>query len=668
MSSNTLSTIAYSKNMAQALLTDVEVGSNTYYLFIGNHSPLDNTVPEMSLNYYDTHLDPHRNMICGKKLYSNNFSEVVRRIPYVSDTVYDMYDDTDSNLDTSDYYVQVDSGAYFHVFKCLDNNFGANSTVQPEYSDISGSNTYIYKTSDGYRWRYMYSTTSGHVSTFGTTDYFPLIYDIEQSVEPVPGAIDIIAIANTGRGYNNYLRGTLAKADLKINGDPTIYAITNSTASFVNGYYTGCSMYISGGTGAGGHTTILDYFVTESGKYVQLTEAFTTAPTNGSTYEIYPSVDINGDGYQTINAVARAVINASSGNSICRIEMLDRGAGYTYASANVVTNSVVGVITRSELRPIYSPSGGHGSDIPAELGSRGVILSAKLANSESNTIVTTNTYRQLGVIKNVLFSNTEVTVNTNFGVFTTGEAVYKVSTRKLDSNCTSTVGSDTITGTASSAFDEQLASGDYVYLVDPDSPEYQLGVVDAITNSSEFTITSVSRLTSSNTKIYLANATYQGTVVQSISGDVFTLGDCRGTFGVGDFLVGIDSGSIGTVESLSMSDIPKDFKTYSAMYKYDVSMYSGSFEENETVYQYNTNNATAYVQSIEGSNVHVTRQSGVFYENHDIDGSTSGNKALINNAYKPDIQFGSGDILYLNNFEPVNRTNNTESFKLFFSY
>lgn len=668
MSSNTLATIAYTKNMSELLLSDVTDGSNTYYFFIGNHTPLSNTVPEMSNGYDDSHLDPYRNMIAGKKLFANNFAEVIRNIPYVSDTVYAMYDDTDTALDTKDYYAVVNAGSYYHVFKCLDNNFGANSTVAPEYSDISGGNTYVYQTSDGYRWKYMFSTDSNNVDKFGTLNYFPLVYDQEQSLSPVPGAIDIIAIANTGRGYHNYTKGTFAKADLKVNGDPTIYAITNSTASFTNGYYSGCIVYISAGTGSGNYAIVQDYFVTETGKYIQLVNAFGTAPTNGSKYEIYPNVDINGDGYQTTNAVARAIINASSSNSVYKIELLDRGSGYTYAAASVVANAAVGVITEASVRPIYSPKDGHGSNIPAELGSRGVMLSTKLANSESNTIVTTNTYRQLGIIKNPLFANVQVTVNSNHGVFTTEESVYTLTKRQMDVGCTINTSSNVVTGHANSVFDEQFVVSDYVYLVDSDVEEYALTQVVSVTNSTSLIVSSIGTFDSSNVTVYLANVNYKGTVKESLSGTSFTLKDCRGTFAIGDLLVGMDSGAFGTVETLASASIEKDFSTYVSMYKYDVSMYSGSFENDETVFQYNTNNAFGYVHSVVGSNVYVTYQSGMFFENHDIDGETSGYKGLINNAYKPDIEFGSGEILYLNNIEPKNRTNNTESFKLFFSY
>lgn len=668
MSSNTLATIAYTKNMSELLLSDVADGSNTYYFFIGNHTPLSNTVPEMSNSYDDSHLDPYRNMIAGKKLYSNNFTEVIRNIPYVSDTVYAMYDDSDTALDTKDYYAVVNAGSYYHVFKCLDNNFGANSTIRPEYSDISGGNTYVYQTSDGYRWKYMYSTDSNNVDKFSTLNYFPLVYDLEQSLSSVPGAIDIIAIANTGRGYHNYTKGTFAKADLKINGDPTIYAITNSTASFTNGYYSGCIVYISAGTGSGNYAIVQDYFVTETGKYIQLVNAFGTAPTNGSKYEIYPNVDINGDGYQTTNAVARAIINASSSNSVYKIEMLDRGSGYTYAAASVVANAAVGVITKASLRPIYSPKGGHGSDIPSELGSRGVMLSTKLANSESNTIVTTNTYRQLGIIKNPLFANVQVTVNNNHGVFTTGESVYTLTKRQMDMGCSINTSSNVVLGHANSMFNEKFGASDYVYLAGSDVEDYLLTQVVSVTNSTSLIVSDVGTFDSSNVTVYLANVNYKGTVKETLSGTSFTLKNCRGTFAADDLLVGIDSGAFGTVETLASASIEKNFSTYVSMYKYNVSMYSGTFENNETVFQYNTNNAFGYVHSVVGSNIYVTYQSGMFFENHDIDGKTSGYKGLINNAYKPDIEFGSGEILYLNNIEPKNRTNNTESFKLFFSY
>lgn len=90
------------------------------------------------------------------------------------------------------------------VFKCLVNNNGAASTVMPEI-DVGGSlpeNQFIM-TSDGYKWKYLYTIPSGLKEKFFTSDWMPVVNDNIVTNSSADGRLDIIKIFNGGSGYLN---------------------------------------------------------------------------------------------------------------------------------------------------------------------------------------------------------------------------------------------------------------------------------------------------------------------------------------------------------------------------------------------------------------------------------------------------------------------------------
>lgn len=107
------------------------------------------------------------------------------------------------------------------VFKCLFNNNGAQSTIKPEIT-LGGQlpeNPYI-ETSDGYKWKYLYTIPSGLKNKFFTEKYMPVISDPVVVRNAEDGRIDIVEIKNPGNGYfqgtttNNY-------SIVTVNGDGT---------------------------------------------------------------------------------------------------------------------------------------------------------------------------------------------------------------------------------------------------------------------------------------------------------------------------------------------------------------------------------------------------------------------------------------------------------------
>lgn len=135
------------------------------------------------------------------------------------------------------------------VFKCLFNNSNAVSTVEPETS-ISGQlpGSAFITTSDGYKWKYMYTIPSGLKRKFFTSDYMPVHTENITVSNAVDGRIDIVKIINGGSGYYNGLTTTNYSPSsniVKVVGDGTEAQIT---LNITDGVVTGVNI-LNGGRG-----------------------------------------------------------------------------------------------------------------------------------------------------------------------------------------------------------------------------------------------------------------------------------------------------------------------------------------------------------------------------------------------------------------------------------
>lgn len=659
--------VSHSQKLNLADLLDTALTSNGYYFFIADH--LRQSAPIDLFDYdRDTLIDVYHNMILGQRISVNNATVVIRNIPYVSGTFYATYDDSDQFLSDKKFYTTVHEGALYHTYKCLDNNFEGASTITPTFADINGANTNFYQTSDGYVWKYMYSVTDTDVLKFGTTDFFPVIANSVVSASAIPGALDVIDIETVGRGYNNYLYDTFSGADIKINGNTLVYALVNSIASGVNTFYTGCLIYLSDGTGAGQYQTITDYFTTNTGKYIVLDNAFAITPQNGTKFQITPKVNVFGSGDQTINAVGRALINSASSNSIFKIEMLSRGLGYSFLAANVSASPVVALIQKAALRPIYGPAKGHGFDARQELFGTRLIINSKF---NSNTItINTNSFAQIGILKNPIFTLATVGHDSNSSVgFLAGEKVSKISPLLISQNAVlSTTNPGVICNGAN--FNNQVNVGTFLYLQDATLGNNQLAVVNSIINSTSITISSNGYFNSNTVNVYLANRSANATISYISNGTSINLSSIGVGFNTNDKFIGETSGAIGNVVLITVSGLAKNFDTYVGLYKYSVTPGTGTFLQDELVSTGNLSIANAYLHSVVGNNtIYTSNQVGQFTVGSVIVGQQSSATATINTKYLPEIIFGSGQVLYLENIDPKTRSNNdVETFKTIFEF
>ena len=234
-------------NAEQFVESFSESAATTYYLFIGRaHSwATDADVQGNSINEGTDASPPTPNddvtsefynyddMIGAKLISSSDVSHVIPRRNWTTGTTYDMYEHNISssnaansgatNLFDSTYFVMNSSNA---VYKVIENDGATASTVEP----TSTSNS-IFETSDGYRWKYMYSLTSAETLNFMSTDFIHVSTDSTVSAAAVDGALDTILVVAGGSSFNTSSGSTISAIPIRGDGSGGIASVTISSGA-----------------------------------------------------------------------------------------------------------------------------------------------------------------------------------------------------------------------------------------------------------------------------------------------------------------------------------------------------------------------------------------------------------------------------------------------------
>src|SRR5210317_1774149 len=176
-------------------------------------------------------------LLAAKRVTTSDVSYVIPRRNWTTGTVYDYYRHDYGNRITGTTTTQTsDSGASvlfdatfyvmssaFNVYKCLDNNSGANSTVEP-----TGTSTSILTTADGYKWKYMYTLSATEQANFLSTDFMAVSTDSTVSSAAVNGAINIVKIKTAGSGGTD---GTHTGIAIRGDGSSGTVSVTVSSGA-----------------------------------------------------------------------------------------------------------------------------------------------------------------------------------------------------------------------------------------------------------------------------------------------------------------------------------------------------------------------------------------------------------------------------------------------------
>jgi len=225
-------------------------GGNSLYMFISKPNPWENDVVLNPLDKQTYNAKIWDEMISLKRILPESIAHIIKRVDWETGVVYSEYDTDDENLFGKNFYVL---NSEFNVYKCISNNNGSSSTIEP-----SGKNLNIVTLSDNYRWKFLYSITTGERIKFLTNNWMPVFINDDVSANAKGGAIEQIRILNGGRNYS-----TLSTVTIKGDGqDAVIYPKLNLGVLYDFAYnnigsnYKNAIATINDSTGSGEYANI----------------------------------------------------------------------------------------------------------------------------------------------------------------------------------------------------------------------------------------------------------------------------------------------------------------------------------------------------------------------------------------------------------------------------
>ena len=243
-------------HIASMLDNDIHYQKSNYYYFLGKIEPWGDVdiPPETTSENYKSETDIRSNALYFKKIGSNDVSVMTKRFNWEFGKIYEKWNDEKVMYELPFYCITNDN----IVYKCLDNNGGVASTVKPEDKSFS-----VFRTSDGYLWKYMYTVPTFKHARFSSDNYIPVQKSLTDSFYN-KGSIDQISITKSGSGYLDTAMTTIGVSTDTVTGSGASASIvTNSSGKIVgfsnivvgNNYTNGVNLTIVSETGFGAEIT-----------------------------------------------------------------------------------------------------------------------------------------------------------------------------------------------------------------------------------------------------------------------------------------------------------------------------------------------------------------------------------------------------------------------------
>lgn len=333
-------------SLAEAVYNELQSRQANYYYYIGKVLPWATPLaPDTPLGTQSYEHETRNRIITIKKIQPSDVSLVVRRIDWLSGTVYDQYDGDysptfksstgASSLKDSNFYVLTSD---FHVYKCLFNNNGSPSTEKPYGTSVTPLTTV-----DGYKWKYMYTIPLSLRNRFLTTEYMPVQRSITNSYYS-NGEVDSVIVSSRGSGYLGN-----AVVSLTVNGE-FLGGEGNSIANLVPvinlaGQITDVIIKDAGNNYSSANITINDSIGTGTGYYNTESIANLVPVLYGTKID---RVVINDPGINYKSNIQTDIVVTGDGegadflpfvNEVGELESViitSRGSGYSYIDLEVV--------------------------------------------------------------------------------------------------------------------------------------------------------------------------------------------------------------------------------------------------------------------------------------------------------------------------------------------
>jgi hypothetical protein len=240
-------TSGYRTTNADNLVQDIT--NSDYYIFVSTTVFSDTVNSSFSSN------DFLEKTLFGKKLDSSNMFFMIENRRWQSGTVYDQYDDT-TDLSNKAFYTIVypsdNTTGDYRVFKCLFNNYGAQSVNAPNYDAFADDQ--LYRLGDGYVWKYMYAITTDQFKKYSALNYAPII-NLEASIIDASGDGSIVTFAAENKFTPLMTVSVTGVSPSQYNISNRTIISANTSAFTVSGTET--ATYVSGGIAKAQNPTVV---------------------------------------------------------------------------------------------------------------------------------------------------------------------------------------------------------------------------------------------------------------------------------------------------------------------------------------------------------------------------------------------------------------------------
>jgi hypothetical protein len=384
----------FHSNLAQTIANEILYKRSNYYYFLGKPetwgtSDIAPPVIEVDSNTENNKI--RSNIVYVKKITSNDVSLVTKRYDWATGIIFDKWDSTKDMYQKMFYCVNSES----NVYKCLDNSGTTASTVEP-----TGKSFYVFRTADGYLWKYMYTVPTFKRSRFMNLVNLPVQRSITDSFYN-KGSVDDVVVTNPGTGYSDALLTSLTVAANTFSGSGATATITCNgfgavTSIVINnggsGYTAGCSIAISSlGAGFVGTPVIVAGVITGV-TIVQPGLGYTTGQT--MTFPVGGAVIIPSVSRTTGAIVSTTIVNPGAGYVTAPVITVNGAGGSgVYGSASAVVTCVVfeGKIVKVNIQdPGQNYPSDNATTIVVQGDGFGAVFSPIIYNTEILDVVVEN--------------------------------------------------------------------------------------------------------------------------------------------------------------------------------------------------------------------------------------------------------------------------------------
>lgn len=329
---------SFHTSLASKMVNDVYYQRTNLYYFLGKLDSWDNGQTPDPDNAYVNDVIIRDNIVYFRKVTANDVSIVCKMHRWRKDEIYDQWDHT-QDMTNKPFYVMT---ADYNVYKCLNNNNGAKSTVEPTEINFD-----VVKTADGYLWKYMYNVPLIKRRKFSSTQYMPVQKALSDSFYSL-GAIEGVVVTNGGSGYSSD-KQTTAVVEKPTTKNGTQAKIT----VYVNNENGSIDTVTIDDPGSGYTTTpkitIIDTSGKGEGKYGNATAKLSAHLLNGKLDSVtiddpgvkYPA-DINTTLSATGDGEGCVLYPKIMNGKIVGVIVADAGEGYSYLDVKAISHNSAG--------------------------------------------------------------------------------------------------------------------------------------------------------------------------------------------------------------------------------------------------------------------------------------------------------------------------------------